>query len=1228
MRVLLYHDLDPTPVQALFDRAISALRDGNLRQIDVKKLQGAPYYRAKLNDTHRLLLDFRTYHGERVCLVLEVILHHRYHTSRFLRGAAVHDDRFEADTPDTPLRVLPGDATHFHLPGGVVAFSPAQQALLDTPLPAVMIGTAGSGKTTVTLEKLRTARGAVAYVTLNELLARQAERLYHQAPTPPTQHAAFLSLQTIITRAGVTGAAVSTQQTLNWLTRQPGARFTRPDLLLEEFRGVIGAPASGPLGLDAYLALGERRALYLPEDRPAVHALFSRYQAWLSSESQHDPNDLARAALATTPAQYDVVFVDEVQDFTPAQLALALRLRRQPGQFALSGDSNQIVHPNFFAWADVRDLLRADQQLAGLDVQVLTGNYRNARRITDAANQILRIKYARFGSVDRESAHLMDTLTEDAGEVSVIPTSDQQTLSEAISRSAQHAVLVLREEDKPEARRVFRTPLVFSVQEAKGLEYSNVILYRAVSGYADAFREIAADIQPDQLPEELTFRRARDRRDRSLEQLKFYVNALFVAFTRAQEHLMLVEDTDHPMLRLLRPQERRAADVQVTPSSAQDWTQEAERLERHGNTEQARAVREQILRLSPVPWPVTTQQAFQTLRNDPSSVTSENTRTQQQLLHFLIWHQQRFVLHLIGTDTNHARARDLDTKLSKRLLARMDVVKEELREYTHLSPAWVLEKVQRHGADFPNRYGTPPLTLAAMAGNSGLTGQLREQGASVTHQDLFGFTPLLSFLNYLHEVPSVSVGDVPSIIGHLLPDTLRVRVYGQDVTLWPDHPAFKVLTAQLALLKGGTWQSLDPLEHQDGPTADAIAQLWQLEPRVVLDTLMAASAFNRDPSPAALFIPLNGQTYGPNPELAFEQPDGTWLALGSARHPIHRMELPSGVEETLELARIHDFPPARPFGKPLPRHTDREQIPIPNLLNTHYTITSDQRTLIGLTLIAQERGNITGGTILSSAPPSPWTYHLTRTMRLLVPNDDDVLSAVLDDPQAGVIVSGPALALSDDAINLLLHWAHWRVPSDAPESAFWELNRHGFQRVINDLGEMNLHPVQPPAHLLDWRPVTPPTAAPALPEALLAPPSGPLTPERVAHLAVQEAIKRGASLRDGGSLRVDLAGNLFAQMLFRLHKNLRDTVVTVEINGRRAADERVLDAATRRTFTSRGWVWEKDRPKHKTHGRDFTLTERGNSLDLEGPLADALTLLLAIRLDANLNTYSVHTGDI
>ena len=73
-----------------------------------------------------------------------------------------------------------------------------------------------------------------------------------------------------------------------------------------------------------------------------------------------------------------------------------------------------------------------------------------------------------------------------------------------------------------------------------------------------------ADLQGD----DLEYRRARDKADKSLELYKFQVNALYVAMTRAVATLTLVEqDTGHPLLALLGLRPTSAHESPCDPGS-------------------------------------------------------------------------------------------------------------------------------------------------------------------------------------------------------------------------------------------------------------------------------------------------------------------------------------------------------------------------------------------------------------------------------------------------------------------------------------------------------------------------------------------------------------------------------------------------------------------------------------------------------------------------------------
>jgi len=129
-----------------------------------KWLSPRPYWRFKLDQTNRLLALFARHGDETVCLVLEVILNPAYDRSRFLRGAALEWQKIDLNggakpgTPDinqqavVPRYVHPRRG-HFYVLDKVLSFDDAQQAVYEALVPLVLVGSAGSGKTALTLQK-------------------------------------------------------------------------------------------------------------------------------------------------------------------------------------------------------------------------------------------------------------------------------------------------------------------------------------------------------------------------------------------------------------------------------------------------------------------------------------------------------------------------------------------------------------------------------------------------------------------------------------------------------------------------------------------------------------------------------------------------------------------------------------------------------------------------------------------------------------------------------------------------------------------------------------------------------------------------------------------------------------------------------------------------------------------------------------------------------------------
>jgi len=961
MRVLIYKDLDLRRVKPAFAKVRAAIEADDFKSPDVKKLHVGGFYRAKLDHSNRLLLQFARHGAETVCLALELIANHAYDKSRFLRGAPVDEAKIErepatepanAGTEAPPLRWLHPTRAEFELLDKPIIFDDAQEAVRRLPLPVVLVGSAGSGKTAVTLARLREATGRVLYVTQSAYLAQSARALYDAyGYENPEQEADFLSYREFVETLHVpTGREVSFEAFRGWFDRHRAAARALGDLdahaLFEEFRGVIGAQPSGPLDLPGYLALGLRESLLAPAAREAAHALFGRYRRWLAETAQFDLNLVAHEWRPRAQPSYDFIVIDEVQDLTAVQLALVLACLKTPGQFLLCGDSNQIVHPNFFSWAAVKRLFwqglagEAAERATEQPLHVLQANFRNTQAVTALANTLLKIKQARFGSVDRESNFLVQSTSAEPGEVTLVQAREAaiRQLDAATRGSVQHAVIVLRDEDKAAAKAQFRTPLVFSVHEAKGLEYPHVLLLGLVSRQRAAYAEVcdgvtAADLQRD----ELEYRRARDKADKSLELYKFYVNALYVAMTRAVKTLTLVEsDTGHPLFSLLGLTAGEARTGVGPPSTKEEWAQEARKLQLQGKEEQAQAIRDAFLQHKPVPWTPWSRALVEELLPKALDPKNPSAKPRQTLFDYAMWHGQHEWITALAK-ANFAAARQLmdegqfwgaGSLLPNRYGFRNDAWErlEVLTRKTvaavrqrHLQP-WeakkfrdLLQQVDQYGPDHVTPVGATPLMLAAVAGNAPLVQALLDKGADPQLSDDFGHTPWDGAVSRTLQEPGFAATGLQAVFPLLAPAALDVQVDGRLVRLERRQGEYWVLTLMLAGLKT-QWsycvtRTVEPHKYARGFFAEQMhevlaqlpAWLWadKRRKRSYVNQVLARAEINSAYQPARkLWVRASNGHYLPNPALLLRRGDAwapvyelmalDWVDRGCGDGELHR----------------------------------------------------------------------------------------------------------------------------------------------------------------------------------------------------------------------------------------------------------------------------------------------------------------------------------------------------
>ncbi|WP_425386501.1 hypothetical protein [Wolbachia endosymbiont (group A) of Barypeithes pellucidus] len=193
------HDLGDgeSPLRKKFNAIVEDLeKGGGTHQGSIKLIHskgGVKYLRAKLSDRDRLLFTSIKYNNEGAFVILEVILSHKYGNSEFLKNKEKIKnikivDQNNKEVSDSTGEVKIRDAPQIRWLGKFITFSAKQEAIVEEKynLPLVVSGFAGSGKTSVALEKLRKIeeelkKGKILYITKSENLIKKSKELYEYA---------------------------------------------------------------------------------------------------------------------------------------------------------------------------------------------------------------------------------------------------------------------------------------------------------------------------------------------------------------------------------------------------------------------------------------------------------------------------------------------------------------------------------------------------------------------------------------------------------------------------------------------------------------------------------------------------------------------------------------------------------------------------------------------------------------------------------------------------------------------------------------------------------------------------------------------------------------------------------------------------------------------------------------------------------------------------------------
>lgn len=289
--------------------------------------------------------------------------------------------------------------------------------------------------------------------------------------------------------------------------------------------------------LDTYLQLDEQYCVYSPDERKLLYELTLRYQQFLYDEKKVDENDLARAFLNKIMNQevslFDYVIADEIQDLTEIQSYCLIRLVRNRNQLLFSGDINQTIRPTYFHTGRIESIMKTSNTHLGFDKHILVKNYRSTKEVVDLANKVVDLRIERIGLNKKNDYHEVPIRGQQHA-VYYLDSSDPLNVIRMIETGLNRhyvAIVVADEFEKKNLERLTQQKgAVFTVEEIKGIEKDYIICYNVMSKFKRAWETI--------LTQDVMYQ----------NQYRYYFNLLYVAITRARQHLCFIEEDMPPAL--------------------------------------------------------------------------------------------------------------------------------------------------------------------------------------------------------------------------------------------------------------------------------------------------------------------------------------------------------------------------------------------------------------------------------------------------------------------------------------------------------------------------------------------------------------------------------------------------------------------------------------------------------------------------------------------------------
>ena len=301
--------------------------------------------------------------------------------------------------------------------------------------------------------------------------------------------------------------------------------------ILTIIKGSVKSYLTGYLSCDEYLKLGKKICIFNNDQRKEIYKIFQNYEKWKYDNKYFDIQDLVNYLIREVNIELvpkerkilDLVFIDEVQDFSINQLYLLFLISREIK--VLAGDTCQTISKiNTFRFADLKNALYTIEEIDGVKINEpkaveVNMNFRCQASILKLSHLIYEmIKYFFSNTLDKVGLDFSVMVTGGVKPYIIPPKIifDKKTDTEKngfdyflkglsennlflddnlsnvnINFSVNHCVICRNENVAKFLSKKYNNKIFCStVYECKGLEFEIVIIYNFFKDSLDFINEI------------------------------------------------------------------------------------------------------------------------------------------------------------------------------------------------------------------------------------------------------------------------------------------------------------------------------------------------------------------------------------------------------------------------------------------------------------------------------------------------------------------------------------------------------------------------------------------------------------------------------------------------------------------------------------------------------------------------------------------------------------------